>query len=319
MPVVKEVVVIISVAAAPTVMLSGCVVDCAGVLASVTLMVKADGPAGPVGVPVMAPVLLVRLSPAGNIPALTLNDSGANPVAWMVWLYGDPSTAAGREVVVIAGGTATPTVMLNGCVTDCAGVLPSVTLIVKDDGPVGPVGVPVMAPVLLVRLSPAGNVPTLTLNDSGANPAAWMVWLYGDPCVAAGREVVVIVGGPGLIRIVSAWVTDTGPTVLESVIFTVKVAVPVVPVGVPVIAPVLVFRLKPVGSAPLMIEYVSVPAPPVPTGWLYAAPIVPAGNVAVLSAGAGVIEMFTVALFVGSATEVAVTLPVSRAPLVGAE
>jgi len=98
---------------------------------------------------------------------------------------------------VIISVVAAPTVMLKGCVADCAGVLPSVTLAVKDDGPVGPVGVPAIAPVLLIKLSPAGNVPALTLNDSGANPVAWIAWLYAEPSTAAGREIVVIVGGAG--------------------------------------------------------------------------------------------------------------------------
>jgi hypothetical protein len=67
----------------------------------------------------------------------------------------------------------------------------------------------------------------------------------------------------------TAWVADTAPAVLESVTLTVKYVVPVAPVGVPAIAPVLELMLNPVGNDPLVIENASAPVPPVtPIVWL---------------------------------------------------
>jgi hypothetical protein len=66
-------------------MLKACVAVCgATVLESVTVAVKLTGVvlAGPVGVPVMAPLLLFKVNPAGKEPAETLYLSGdAPPVA----------------------------------------------------------------------------------------------------------------------------------------------------------------------------------------------------------------------------------------------
>ena len=120
----------------------------------------------------------------------------------------------------------------------------------------------------------------------------------------------------GFTVMLSGWVADIALTVLESVTFTVKLAVPAGPVGVPEM--VFPFRVRPAGSVPLLIEYVNVPAPPVAeTVWLYAEPSVAAGNVVVTIEGGGVIEMLTVADFVVSATEVAVTVADPAAPLDG--
>lgn len=57
------------------------------------------------------------------------------------------------------------------------------------------------------------------------------------------------------------WVADSGPPLLESVTFTVKLAVAFGPVGVPVILPE-VSMLSPAGKLPVLIEKDNVPAPP---------------------------------------------------------
>jgi hypothetical protein len=130
-------------------------------------------------------------------------------------------------------------------------------------------------------------------------------------------NVVVVMLKAEFTAMLSCCVADIAPTVLESATFTVKFAVPVA-VGVPVIAPVLRFSVRPLGSAPLLIEYVNVPAPPVTEiFWLYAEPTVVADNVVVVIEGGGVIEMLTVAVFVESATEVAVTVADPATPFDG--
>ena len=85
-----------------------------------------------------------------------------------------------------------------------------------------------------------------------------------------------------------------------------KFAVPLGPVGVPLIVPDEPIA-SPAGSVPALIENAQVPAPPLSaTAWLYAMPSVPAGRDVVVIFG--IAEMFTVtdAVFVLSFTDVAV-------------
>lgn len=205
--------------------------------------------------------------------------------------------------------------MLKACVAVCAGLLESVTLTVKFDVPFGPVGVPVIAPALLI-VNPGGKLPALVVNVKGANPpVAATVWLYAVPSTPAGSEVVVMLGGAGrLIVMLNACVADCGATVLASVTFTVKLAVPLGPVGVPLIAPEGL-RVRPAGSDPALTENVSVPAPPVSvTVWLYAVPSVPAGSDVIVIEGIAVTVMFRVAVLALFLIEVAVTTAVPVAP-----
>jgi hypothetical protein len=65
---------------------------------------------------------------------------------------------------------------------------------------------------------------------------------------------------------------DTRPALLESVAFTVKLVVPLGPVGVPVMCPDESI-VNPAAKPPLLTVSVTVPAPPeVATVWLYAIP-----------------------------------------------
>ena len=57
-----------------------------------------------------------------------------------------------------------------------------------------------------------------------------------------------------MIAILSACAADCGLAVLASVTFTVKFAVPLGPFGVPVIAPVELLKLSPVGNVPVPRE-----------------------------------------------------------------
>ena len=199
------------------------------------------------------------------------------------------------------------------------GALESVIFTVKVLVPTSPaVAVPVMAPELGSRVKPVGSVPEARLQVTGKVPplsSYFRAWLYASPTIGFNRLVVVI-AMVGFTVMLSGWVADVALTVLESVTFTVKFAVPADPVGVP--ERVFPFRVRPPGSVPLLIEYVNVPAPPLAESvWLYAEPSVAAGNVVVIIEGGGVIEIFTVAVFVVSATEVAVTAADPAAPLDG--
>ena len=95
------------------------------------------------------------------------------------------------------------------------GAVPPLALIVRENGSVSepaefvaviskfavpvPAGVPVMAPVLELRVRPAGSVPDVTVHVIGVVPVATMVCEYAEPCVPSGNgELVVIVGGVGV-------------------------------------------------------------------------------------------------------------------------
>ena len=80
-----------------------------GLLAeSVTDTVKFELPAGPAGVPVMAPAELIE-SPAGKAPALMLNVfAPLPPVEAMASLYAEPTTPSLAVVVVMLSGPPPP-------------------------------------------------------------------------------------------------------------------------------------------------------------------------------------------------------------------
>jgi hypothetical protein len=70
-----------------------------------TVTVKLDGPAV-VGVPLKTPAVL-RLSPAGGLPAVTDQiKGGVPPVAVNVWLYAVPTVPAGSGLAVVIVGAA---------------------------------------------------------------------------------------------------------------------------------------------------------------------------------------------------------------------
>jgi hypothetical protein len=135
---------------------------CAGLLASVTLKVIVVLNAIAVGVPEMTPLVTPSVSPAGKVPAETVQVYGVVP----------PDAASAREY-------ATPTcpsgiqpvdnfkvgkmiVSVRVAVLVCTGLPESVTLNFSDAPDTAAVGVPVMVPVPVFSDSPAGNVPLVS-------------------------------------------------------------------------------------------------------------------------------------------------------------
>ena len=111
---------------------------------------------------------------------------------------------------------------------------------------------------------------------------------------------------------------DCAVALLESVAFTVKLVVPLGPMGVPVMCPDESI-VNPAARLPLLTISVTIPAPPeVATVWLYAVPCVPAGSDLVVTDGGGETLMVTHADFVESVKEVAVTFAVPALPELGA-
>ena len=149
-------VVTVSVLAAAMLMLSACVAVAGVEAESVAFTVKFAVPAT-VGVPVIAPVPAFSVKPVGREPVVIDQVTApVPPVAPNVALYAEPTVPPGKLVVEIANGELT--VIVRAFVAVCAGVPESVAFTVKLAVPAA-VGVPVIAPVLALSVSPAGSAP----------------------------------------------------------------------------------------------------------------------------------------------------------------
>jgi hypothetical protein len=127
--------------------------------------------------------LSTNVTPVGSVPASAREGVGT-PVAVTVNVPAAPTVNAVLLALVNAGAWLTVMVSV-GDVEDCGPapivpanpVLESVTFTVKLEVPVA-VGVPVIAPVLLVRLSPAGRAPLIRVKlRPPAPPVSDIVWL----------------------------------------------------------------------------------------------------------------------------------------------
>jgi hypothetical protein len=231
-----------------------------------------------VGVPLIIPALL-KLRPAGNVPATTIHEYGVVPPEAVSGAeYAVPTVPFGNEaVVIISSGAPTLMLMESGLLAFCTGVEESVTCTVKADCP-ALVGVPLIIPALL-KLRPAGNVPDATVHEYGVVPPdAVSGDEYAIPTVPFGNEAVVTIstGTPTFILMESGLLAFC-IGVEESVTCTVKADCPAL-VGVPLIIPALL-KLRPAGKLPesTVHEYGIVP-PEAVSGDEYAVPTVPFGN-----------------------------------------
>ena len=109
-----------------------------------------------------------------------------------------------------------------------------------------------IAPVVVFNDRPGGRLPCETLHVKGAiPPVIEQDALYAVPTVAPGSDVDVKASCPSI-----AIAKDVLPVFggeAESEASTVKFDVPLV-LGVPAIAPVLEFRLRPAGRLPLATD-----------------------------------------------------------------
>jgi len=145
-----------------------------------------------------------------------------------------------NPAVVIDG--ASPIVIDNALVTEPPTL--SVTFSVKLKVP-GVVGIPEIRP-LLAKLSPPGSGPGDNVQVYGCVPPDAAAFIeYATLTSPFGRAVVVIDGAEAMV-IDNTLVADA-PTL--SVTFSVKFTIPAA-VGVPVIAPVLAFKISPAGNGP---------------------------------------------------------------------
>jgi len=125
----------------------------------VTLKVSETALAVAVGVPVIAPVLVFSVSPAGSVPLVNDHVYGVvPPVAASVVEYAVPTVPLGNDEVVI-DRVAGAIVRLSVADLVCAGLLESVAVKVSEVAVAVAVGVPLIRPVEPFRVSPAGSVP----------------------------------------------------------------------------------------------------------------------------------------------------------------
>src|SRR5581483_5098073 len=114
------------------------------------------------------------------------------PVVWSVAVNGTPTALFGSDVVVMVR-VAGRIVNVRTTVAVCGGLLESVTwnVTVPADGFVG---VPVIWPVALFSVKPAGKRPEITVQEYGATPArAVRVWENGVPTTPVTIDVVAMV------------------------------------------------------------------------------------------------------------------------------
>lgn len=168
------------------------IVNCFSSLAVlyVALTVKVYVPAV-VGVPVIAPVEELRVSPPGRLPLITLQFAPVM-LAASVAEYDVFLVPFGRLAVVIVIVGMGLTVNVSCFSADCESFT---ALTVNVDVPATD-GVPLMTPVEALRVSPAGNEPEEIDHVAPVRFAA-RVAVYGALSVASGRDVVVIVRDEG--------------------------------------------------------------------------------------------------------------------------
>jgi hypothetical protein len=172
------------------------------------------------------------------------------------------SVAAARVVVETVGGAFTVIVSDLVAATPSASVKATVKVWEVADAPTGPL----IVPEVVLRLKPVGKEPTLTdHNPYGVVPPALVsVWEYVPVWVAPANEL---------------FVTDGAAT-------TVKVSLTAPAPTVPLIVPVELLIVRPVGRMPLEIDQVNGAVPPVTASGCEYVPVgVALANVVVVMLG----------------------------------
>ena len=114
-------------------------------------------------------------------------------------------------------------------------------------------GTPLRTPLVAPSVMPKGRVPLVTVQRyGGVPPEAARVTEYGTFTDPPGNVAAVVMTRLDAIFRVNALLAFTDEL---SVTCTVKLDVPE-PVGVPVIAPVAAFKLKPAGKDPVVMIHV---------------------------------------------------------------
>ena len=152
--------------------------------------------------PIIAPVLLFNVNPAGSAPRLMLKARvPAPPVAVTVWLYAVNSVSAGSVVVVITGGGLTTMLTEADLVVSATEVAVIVTEVfeVTVAGAAYVTGLPVVA----LNVPPPVTVQVTPLPDESLATVAAMLRVcpWSIACAALGDTVTEIAGGGGVLAL----------------------------------------------------------------------------------------------------------------------
>jgi hypothetical protein len=140
-----------------------------------------------VGVPESTP-LEERVSPAGTDPVVTEKVGAGLPVATNVYEYTVAAVAPGG-VDAVNAGAAVPEAMTIVKLAVALGLRPFDAVMVNVDVPPAD-GTPEITPVVLLRVSPAGSVPTVTESFGAGLPVVVTVPVYATPAVPVVGSVV---------------------------------------------------------------------------------------------------------------------------------
>ena len=136
---------------------------CTGVLVSVTLKLNGVAFTGAVGVPLIWPVVVLKVSPAGSVPINCQVYGTVPPEAATVTEYATPTWPFGSDVVLIVSGVLA-IVIENDALAVATGDAESVTWMIVRLFTTSCVGVPLITPPEL-SVSPAGKVPEMIAQE----------------------------------------------------------------------------------------------------------------------------------------------------------
>ena len=152
------------------------------------------------GVPLRAPVVVLRLTPAGSVPD-SLNVGAGDPEAVTVKLPAVPTAKVVLFELVKDGGAVKLTVRVKLCVPFVPTPFCAVKVIIYGELVWVPdAGVPLSTPVVVLKLTPVGSVP-VSLNVGAGNPEAVTVKLLAEPTAKVVLFWLVIAGAWSTVRV----------------------------------------------------------------------------------------------------------------------
>jgi len=219
------------------------------------------------GVPLRTPVVMLNVTPVGNVP-VSLNVGLGVPVADTVNVPGVPTVKVVLFALVITGAVFTVSVKL------CTAFVPTPFDAVKVMGYMAAVpdaGVPLSVPVpfpLSVKVTPVGSAP-VSVRDGAGKP---VVMTVNDPEVPTVNVVALGLVMAGASSTVSVkFCVALLPTPLLAVNMM-EYVLPVPAAGVPLRTPVAGVNVTPAGNVPVSLNVglgmpvaVTVNVPTVPT------------------------------------------------------
>jgi hypothetical protein len=237
------------------------------------------------GVPLRTPVVVLNVTPVGNVP-VSLNVGAGVPVAITVNVPGVPTVNVVLLPLVITGAVFTVSVKL------CVAGVPTVLLAVNvmEYVPTLPdAGVPLSVPVpskLSLKVTPLGSAPASSKDGTG-KPVVITVNDAKVPTVNVVALGLMMAGASSTVSVKLCVALVPTPLLAVKVM---EYVLPVPAAGVPLSTPVPGLNVTPVGKAPVSLKVgvgvpvaVTVNVPAVPTVNVVVLPLVITGAVFTVS------------------------------------